>query len=1041
MATLGVQMPLSDLFASSSLSSLAESARKLRAKAHKSPNVILPVSREGDLELSFSQQRLWFLAQFEGVSDTYHVPLAVHLRGDLNREAWQRTLNALFARHEALRSVFVSVNGKPQVQLLSAHLGIPIRLVDLRGSSDSEVQMDRLCTEEAKIPFNLTSGPLIRALMIQLDDNDHVFMLTQHHIISDGWSLAVLQRELCELYEAYSRDEPESLPPLSIQYPDYAAWERNWLSGERLEVQSSYWRTTMADSPTILTLPTDRPRPAQQSFAGDRVEVHLDAELTRALNRLSQEHGVTMFMTVLTAWSVVLSRLSGQDDIIIGSPTANRNHHQLEPLLGFFVNTLALRIDLSGELTIRQLFERVRSCTIGAQAHGDLPFEQVVDIVQPTRSTGHSPLFQVMFAWQNNDTPEWRLSTLEASLRELDYNTAKFDLELEMFQATDKIVGELRYSTALFDRATIERQIKYLVKMLQEMTSNVEQATTAVGLLGSEESELLLQAWNETKQDYPDHQCIHQLFEKHVDLTPQATALVFVDQELTYAELNERANRLAHRLIEVGVKPDALVAICVERSPAMAIAVMAVLKAGGAYVPLDPSYPKDRLAYIMEDAMPTVLLADITGRDTMREASKLMNQAGHDGQVPTILDPNDQLSSPRTNPLVSGLNSRHLAYVIYTSGSTGKPKGVMIEHQGLVNLVLTRTEVFGINPSSRVLQFFSFSFDGCAQDILATLGLGAALHILPDHIRYDPTQLWEYLDVYSITQAVLTPASVENCKDLRPLTKPITLVFAGDALSEALIRRLQLVVPNGRIVNDYGPTETSVSAIAWQCPQGFSGDIVSIGRPIANKRIYILDQYCQPVPLGAMGELYIGGVGIARGYLQRPELTAERFIQDPFARDTEARMYKTGDLARYLPDGRIIFLGRNDYQVKIRGFRIELGEIEARLADHPDVQSAIVVALGEGVDKRLIAYVVSMPAEQLVYTLRSHLTSCLPDHMIPAAFVRLDALPLNPNGKIDRKALPAPGPDAFASLAYEPPQGELETTLAQIWAELLNLDR
>ncbi|KAF9954392.1 hypothetical protein BGZ65_004045, partial [Modicella reniformis] len=771
--------------------------------------------------------------------------------------------------------------------------------------------------------------------------------------------MAILYRELNMLYRAYCCGESDPLPPLAIQYPDYAAWQKQWLSGDRLKTHSSYWRSTLADAPVLLNLPTDRPRPPQQSYAGDHLPIRLDPQLTQALKKLSQEYGMTLYMTILAAWGSVLSRLSGQDDIIIGSPTANRNHHQIESLIGLFVNTLALRIDLSGDPTVRQLLQRVRSSTLDAQAHQDFPFEQVVDIVQPARSLSHSPLFQVMFVWQNNESSEWNLPAIESIEVDPDYSISKFDLVLQLYESDNEVVGSLEYSTALFDRQTLERHIGYLSTMLQAMVVDQEQAISNVDLLAQAERDLLLRTWNETQQDYPTHLCIHHLFEQQVERTPQSTALVFMDQSLTYAELNAKANRLAHHLIKLGVQPDMRVAICVERSFAMIVGVLAILKAGGAYVPLDPNYPKERLAYILEDADPTFALVDTIGRVTLEEAR--LNHRKDLFSV-NLIDPNGPLSALSTNPDVSSLAPHHLAYVVYTSGSTGRPKGVMIEHRGVVNYALSRIKDYGLDGFSRVLQFSSLNFDLSAIETFTALYSGASLHLLDNRTRLDRKELWDYMKRHLITQAVLPPAILQECKDCAPMSTRLTLVSCGEELPTSLLRELRLLVPKGTIINEYGPSETAIGDIAWRCPdQGFDGDMVPIGRPLNNKRIYILDKHGQPSPLGAVGELYIGGVGVARGYLNLPELTAEVFLQDSFSGDPDARMYKTGDLARYLPDGNIVFLGRNDHQVKIRGFRIELGEIEARLVDHTMVDKAAVVTMGEGSDKRLIAYVVAKP--------------------------------------------------------------------------------
>ncbi|KAF9928118.1 hypothetical protein BGZ65_006405, partial [Modicella reniformis] len=783
IATLGVQPSISSLFATPYLSSFAEYVSQQLDKERSSLSVIKPIAREGDLPLSFSQQRLWFLGQLEGLSQIYNLPLTVRFRGELNRKAWQQALDTLFARHEALRSVFVTVDGQPQVRLLPDQSGIPIRWEDLRGRQDAEVKLEQLSTDEVNAPFDLARGPLIRVLMVQLDNDEHFFSLTQHHIVSDGWSIAILYRELNELYSAYCRNECDPLPPLAIQYPDYAAWQRQWLSGDRLETHSSYWRTTLADVPVLLNLPTDRPRPPQQSYAGDRLSIQLDPQLTNALKQLSQKHGMTLYMTILAAWSSILSRLSGQDDIIIGSPTANRNHPQIESLIGFFINTLALRIDLSGDPTVRQILERVRNSTLDAQTHQDLPFEQVVDIVQPTRSLSHSPLFQVMFVWQNNETSEWQLPAIESIDVETSYNISKFDLTLELGESDDEIAGSLEYSTALFDRQTMERHIGYLCTVLQAMTVDQEQVISNVDVLGPIERELLLQTWNSTQQDYPIDQCIHHLFEQQVERTPQATALVFMDQSLSYSELNARANRLAHHLIGMGVQPDMRVAICVERSFAMIIGVLAILKAGGAYVPLDPAYASERLRDILTDASPSIVVADESGR-------KLLG-----GGAPSymeIVDPNTLLSADHeptrygdetvaldlrdANPQIPALTSHHLAYVIYTSGSTGKPKGVLIEHQGVVNLIHGRPEISGISSSSRALQFTSLSFDHSVSEIFSALSFGASLHLVRDDVRLDKNQLWDYLLRRSITHVSLTPALLQDIKELPTLSTLAALI-------------------------------------------------------------------------------------------------------------------------------------------------------------------------------------------------------------------------------------------------------------------------
>ncbi|KAG0204092.1 hypothetical protein BGX31_003260, partial [Mortierella sp. GBA43] len=647
-----------------------------------------------------------------------------------------------------------------------------------------------------------------------------------------------------------------------------------------------------------------------------------------------------------------------------------------------------------------------------------------------------------MFTWENNEVSEWNLEGVAAVDLDPRYDIAKFDITLGLQESDDAITGTLGYSTALFDHSTMERHAGYLCRMIKETVTNLDRPVGSVELLGQEEHNLLLRTWNSTYQHYPDHLCTHHLFERQVERSPQATALVFDDKSMTYAELNERSNRLAHHLINLGVRPDTLVAICVERSFAMIVGILAILKAGGAYVPLDPSYASSRLRDIFMDASPSIVVADESGRTALGDESLAMV---------TIVDPNtvldgkhdttSQLGVHTQNPQIAGLTSGHLAYVIYTSGSTGKPKGVLIEHQGVVNLIHPRPRLFGIHSESRVLQFTSLSFDHSVSEIFSALTGGASLHLIRDGIRLDQRELWGYVSMKSITHISLTPSLLQDTKDIPVLLTPLTLIIMGEALLTSVVSQFFSAVPNARIINDYGPTEISVAAADWDCPREFNDDNAPIGRPIPNKTMYILDTRGQPVPLGAIGEIYIGGVGVARGYLNRPELTSQVFVADPFSDNNDARMYKTGDLGRYLPDGNVVYLGRNDHQVKIRGFRIELGEIETRLMDHPLVEMATVFAMGEGGDKKLVAYVAAMSDDGLVRTLRSYLISRLPDYMVPAAIVRLDSLPLTSNGKIDRKALPAPDGDAFARQAYEAPQGEIEIAVAQIWSELLNMER
>jgi len=1035
VADLGAELPLASLFTSPTLVGLAEEVLQHQVQGGASLLPIEPLVRNGLLPLSFAQQRLWLLAQFDGGSDAYHIPMAWYFKGSLNVEALRQALNTLFERHEVLRSVFVTRDGQPWVNLLPPEHGLPLIEQDLRHVSDPQAELDNLSATEARLSFNLAQGPLVRARLIRLSDEACVFLLTQHHIVSDGWSFGVLLPELRTLYAAILERRPHGLAPLTIQYADYAAWQRQWLSNERLQVQGDYWRTALAGMPTMLDLPTDRPRPAQQSFVGAQVPIHFDRTFTQALGTLSSKHGVTLFMTVLAAWAAVLSRLSGQDDLVIGTPTANRRHQDVESLIGFFVNMLTLRVDLSGAPDTGELLKRVRDRVLGAQGHQDLPFEQVVEIAQPPRRSDHTPLFQVIFVWENTDVSQWSLPGLEVSPAKQAYDTVKFDLELSLALVDGEIVGTLDYSTALFDRETIERHAGYLQSILQAMVLDTPRAVATVDILAPAERELLLDTWNQHTIEYPENVCVHRLFEQQVERRPHAVALIYEGQQTSYAELNARANRLAHQLISLGVKPDTRVAICMKRSPALLVGLLAVLKAGGAYVPLDPDYPSERLVDILQDCSPVALLTDSAGRDVLGETALTTN---------SVLDPNVLPDLPETNVRVPGLTSRHLAYVIYTSGSTGKPKGVMVEHRNLISQAAALQHRYDVTEQDRLLLFASISFDMSVEDIFVALTCGASLVLRTDQWLNSEYDFAALCAVNKVTYLNIPSAFFIRLAIAQPeIDLPATLrqiVFGGEAsYPPALQAWFNRKGHRPALFNAYGPTETTVNATLLKVlPDNV---MHSIGRPIANTRTYVLTADGQPAPLGAAGELYIGGACVARGYLNRQELTAQVFVDDPFSAVPGARMYKTGDLARYLPDASLVFLGRNDHQVKIRGFRIELGEIEARLAEHPQVLETSVIAVGDGVDRRLVAYVVAEPAESLAGTLRAHLATRLPEYMVPAAFVRLNALPLTPNGKIDRKALPVPDDDAFARQVYEAPQGEVEVALAGVWAQLLKLDK
>jgi natural product biosynthesis luciferase-like monooxygenase protein/amino acid adenylation domain-containing protein len=912
---------------------------------------IVPASRQEALPLSFAQQRLWFLVQLdERAGAAYAIPGGVRLKGLLDVAALRAALNRMVARHETLRTCFASVDGALVQVIAPPEVGVALTEVDLSQHSDSEAELERLADEEASAPFDLVHGPLVRARLIRLADEDHALLVTMHHIVSDGWSMGVLVNEFSALYAAYSQGQPDSLPPLAIQYADYAVWQRRWITGEVLQRQLDFWRDHLSGAPALLELPTDRPRPPVQDYAGASFGFELDAELTANLKALSQRHGTTLFMTLLASWAVLLARLSGQHDVVIGTPVANRHRAEIEPLIGFFVNMQALRVDVSGSPSVAELLAQVRATALAAQEHQDIPFEQVVEVLSPIRSMAHSPIFQVMFAWQNVpegslDLPGLQLEPVGASA-----TTVKFDLELTLQAAGERITGSLGYACALFDRSSIERHVGHWQALLRALVADDGACVDRLPLLTPTEQQHILHLFNDTATAFPREQCIHQLFEQQAACTPAATALVFEGTSLAYGDLNAQANRLAHHLIALGVRPDSRVAIALPRGIDMVVALLATLKAGGAYVPLDPDYPTERLAYMLTDSSPCVLVTDSATRHALGDLPDSL------AVLPLDADRSRQwLPATNPDPAALGLTSSHLAYVIYTSGSTGQPKGVMVEHQQVVNFLGSMARKPGVDARDTVLATTSLSFDIAGLELYLPLSLGARLVLVPREVTQDGTALAQLIDASSATVMQATPATWRMLLEAgwQP-RRELKLLCGGEALSRQLADTL--LAPGGELWNLYGPTETTIWSTAEQMVAGQVG--VTIGRPIANTHIYILDAAGAPVPVGVLGQLYIGGGGVARGYLRRPDLTAERFVPDPFG-EPGSRMYKTGDVARWRPDGSIEFLGRNDHQVKIRGFRIELGEIETALAHHPGVSAVAVMAREHAPgDSRLVAYVV-----------------------------------------------------------------------------------
>ncbi|WKB55701.1 non-ribosomal peptide synthetase [Eleftheria terrae] len=1025
---------------------LAEAVKPRRAAAVPPPLVAGP--RGERVPLSFAQQRLWFLAQMEGGSQAYHLAVALRLRGRLEREALSAALGRLVDRHESLRTRFELDGEQPVQRIDPPGGGFALHEHDLRDHPQPEAELDRLRAEEAAAAFDLAAGPLVRGRLVVLADSEQVLLVTLHHIVADGWSLGVFVQELWTLYEAFRQGRPDPLPPLPLQYADHALWQRRWLAGDTLQAQAAYWRERLQGAPALLELPTDRPRPAEQRFEGASLDFVLDEQDTAALKALAQRHGVTLFMVLLAGWAVLLARLSGQDDVVVGTPVANRQRAEVEGLVGLFVNTLALRLDLSGAPATAELLQRVKARALEAQQHQQLPFEQVVEAVRPPRSLSHSPLFQTLFSWQAGGAAAASgitLPGLQVQPLASPQQTAQFDLTLTLAEAGPRLEGSLEYATALFDAATVQRHAGYLRRLLQGMAEDDGRPVHRLPLLEAGERQRLLHDWNPPPAPEPAHACLHEWVEARAVQAPDAVAVEQDGRSLSYAELNARANRLARHLVALGVGADACVALCLERSPEMVVACLAILKAGAAYVPLDPAAPRQRLATVLQDCAPRAVLTD--GQAVERVGAALADTSLDPRVIDVPAEAHRWQALPAGNLArsESGAAPGRLAYVIYTSGTTGVPKGVMVEHQAVCRLVAGFCDRHGVGAGDRVLQFSSPAFDVCVEELFASLVSGATLVLRTEAWLGGAAEFWAACTRHRITLADLPVAFWSRLLQDEQAAPPACLrqlVVGGEAVSrQALAAWMGRAEPRPRLCIAYGPTEATVNATMHE-PAADASDWACIGRPLPHTRIYLLDAHGEPVPPGTVGEIHIGGAQLARGYLHQPELTRERFLPDPHAGEAGARMYKTGDLARHRADGSLEFVGRNDFQVKIRGFRVELQEIEAQLARHPAVREAVVLARRDGGgEPRLVAYYTAAGEAVAPQQLRAALQDTLPDYMVPAAYVALPALPLSAGGKVDRQALPVPEPQAWGVRADDPPVGEVETRLARLWCELLQLER
>lgn len=1030
--TRGIEFSLDDsgsnLKARGNVKSLSASDRELLAERKEDIILLLkqPRRRAMHIEalpvsehyrLSSSQRRLWMLSRFEETAAAYNIPLSFLLEGEVNEQLFARAFHSLITRHESLRTIFTEdSNGEPRQLILEpGRSGFRLSSFDLRHSNNADREAEELIARQNAEAFNLSTGPLMRAALIRIGEKKWVLNCVLHHIISDGWSMHILVQELLRLYEAYGKGSESPLSPLRIQYKDYAAWQQEQFGSEQFSEDKTYWLRQFEGELPVLELPSDHARPGIKTYNGAMVERHLPLELGNALGALSRQQGGTLFIGLLAAVKALLYRYSGQTDIITGTPVAGREHSELEGQIGFFVNTLALRTRINPEVSFRQLLEEVKAVTLGAFAHQSYPMDELVESLKLHRDMSRNPIFDVMVALQNTGlhTAEQQQEAggLKLSVHKgAETQVSKFDITIAFVEAAEGLQLSIEYNTDIYNKATIERMAAHLERLIGAAVSQPETPVEQLDYLSGEEKELLLSVLNNNAADYPKDKTIVSLFEDQVQKSPGATALVFEKDRLTYRQLNEQANQLAYYLKkEYGIQPGELVAICLQRSPALVISILAVIKAGGAYVPIDPLYPKERMEYMLEDSRSKVLI--------------------NEAEMERFRQRQEQHSTENLTPF--GLTPSDLVYVIYTSGSTGKPKGVMVQHRALVNLCFWHNSSCNVEAEDRATLYAGVAFDASVLELFPYLICGASLYIVPEDIRLDINKLAEYYENNRITIGFLPTVMGEQFAAVAEPSSLRCLVVGGEKLNSFTKRKYA-------IINDYGPTENTVVAIS--CTVTHQTQNIPIGKPISNTQVYILDKHLSLQPLGVPGEVCTGGDGLALGYWGRPELTAEKFVSNPFR--VGERMYRTGDLGRWLEDGSIEFLGRRDEQVKVRGYRIELGEIESALQSHPSVSSCVVIAkANRNGEKELVAY---LAAEETLSAgeLRAWLGRTLPDYMVPPYYVQMEALPLTHNGKVDRKLLPEPEGLALSTgSVYMAPRNSTEEKLVAIWEEVLGRNR
>ncbi len=983
--------------------------------------------------LSFAQQRLWLLQQLEPKSPVYNVPVALRISGKLHVQGLERAFNEIVRRHDVLRVAFAKEEaGLKQVPVAEVKVEIPVVSLEHEPPDEMDARALRRVNEFIQRPFDLGKAPLLSTMLLKLADEVHVFVFVMHHIISDGWSMGVFIRELTEVYDGFANDSELHLDELKLQYADFAAWQKTWMKGESQKKQLTYWKKQLGGTLPVLELPIDHQRPSIQTSCGALATIKISSSTLAALNRLSQECGATLFMSLLAGFKALLNRYSGQEDCIVGTAVANRNRAELEGMLGFFVNTLVLRTALTGNPEFRELLNRVRITTMDAYDHQDLPFEKLVEEIKPDRDVSRTPLFQVMFAFQNAPTTAWSLPGLELTALEVHNGMSKFDLTLSSEEQADGVLVTAEYNTDLFDAVTIERFLAHYQQILQSAVANPNQRLSDLALLTDFDRHQLLNNWNATHQPFQSKKCIHELVELQAINRPESVAAVLGDKQLTYGELNRRANQLAHYLLTKGIGPEDLVAVCFERNLLMLVAMLATLKTGGAYLPIDPTYPIERIGFMLEDSKARIVLTQEHLLKTL--PPEISTSLCLDRDWPNIA--REKTENPEPVSLME-----HMAYLIYTSGSTGRPKGVAIPHKSLLNLVHWHQTAFEVTSHDRATQIATTAFDASVWEIWPYLSAGACLFLAPMEVLTSPDalQMWLISNKINIS-FVPTPLAEPLLKMPWPATVALrALLTGGDKLHEFPGAGL----PFG-VVNNYGPTENAVVTTSGWIENKEGAGAPEIGRAIANTEVYLLDKHLNLVPVGVAGELCIGGSSLARGYLNRPDLTAEKFIPNPFTTQPGERLYKTGDLARFSPEGNIHFVGRIDHQVKIRGFRIELGEIEATLEKCSSVDTAIVVVhKNKQGDQRLVAYILSKHDEQAsAEHLKQTATESLPGYMVPGIFINIESLPLTANGKIDRGALPKPDTlQPGLGTDFVAPETEIERKIAAVWREVLEVEK